>query len=156
MEEQMPLIFELGSILHKRNMLNAKRSKARFKASYYETAHNTVKWSKDISELNRMILKYRAEEAKAKYSIAKHTKATHKKVLQLTKQLGVRLRWDNGYIYSFLTKDYSEHWFRSEFEKMYQEVEANKAIDRMINGNRKKKISSEKDNIKEGSCTDSI
>lgn len=157
MEERMPLILELGHICHKRNLINARRTNARFKASYYKYASNTIKWSKNPSGLKRMVLKYRAEEAKAKYDTARHTKATHKRVLQLLKQLGMRLRWDNGYVYYFGTKDYSEYTYREEFEAMYKEVEANRAIDRMLNGNGKKKTSSEKDKtIKEGGCTDSI
>jgi hypothetical protein len=106
------------------------------------------KWIDNISGLRKQILKYEAENLVAKYDAAKLTYATRKRVSQLTKLLEVRLNYQNGYVVGFYDKNGDRHVSSKSFPEMYREVEAAKAIERMLkNGNKKEKTSKKESSI---------
>ena len=103
-DELRPLIYELAHICHSRNELETKRRSAKNKIAYYENIKanlssgdkTTAKWLNKKSELNKLILKYRADYMKARYLIANHTCKTRKRVTRLTKLLSSRIHYKFG------------------------------------------------------------
>lgn len=90
------------------------------------------KWFGKLSELNKLILKHEADYVKAKYEQARHTSKTKNKVAKLLKALNFKVSYDNGKI-TFFGKQGS-CFSQDQFESLAKEFEANKAIERIING----------------------
>lgn len=194
-EDKRALVMELAYILHRRNLIEVRRRRAKSKINYYETIKQTIKdykrdvgivasftrtlrsrvdidcdialtrlekqldaaknkvasysrhkmkpfkWLSNISGLNKQILKYRAEYMKARYDAARLTCQTRKRVARLTKLLSANINYQFGtsFVESLSLFNNTERVLASEFEPMYREIDANKAIDKVLRGKNEKK-----------------
>lgn len=101
------------------------------------------KWLNNISGLNKRILKHRAEYMKARYDAARLTCESRKRVARLTAMLAANINYQFGTgfvesIHVFRNTADQQQIPHTDFESMYREVEANKAIERMLRSNAKK------------------
>ncbi len=97
------------------------------------------KWMNKISELNKQILRYRAEYMVAKYDTARLTCQTRKRVARLTAllQCWIDYNYAGAFVDRIRFKDGSEAIEASKFEAMYREHDATKAIEKMLKSNAK-------------------
>jgi hypothetical protein len=93
-----------------------------------------------VSELNKRILKHRAEYVQARYETARLTCSTRKRLGRLLKLLGCNIDYQmgTGFVQAILFKGRRDPIPYTEFEAMAREVEANRAIERMLRSNGKK------------------
>lgn len=183
-DEKRPLIMELAHVLHRRNMIEVRRRRAKSKIGYYEAIKrdlkqfktlqsqavswkheigtykhsgrlaaalaakeslegldkrmeslNHPKWMGKVSELNKLILKYKAEYMVARYDTARLTCQTRKRVSRLTKLLNCFIDYQMGtaFVAAIGFRDpQMERIGHEQFEAMYREVDANKAIEKAL------------------------
>lgn len=101
------------------------------------------KWLNNVSGLNKRILKHRAEYMKARYDAARLTCESRKRVARLTAVLvaNIKYQFGTGFVESLCVfrNTVDQQWISYiDFELMYREVEANKAIERMLRSNAQK------------------
>lgn len=135
-----------GAVLkHRQELYAAKKAKVE---SYSSSSRKMkpFKWLDNLSGLNKRILKHRAEYMKARYETARLTCQTRKRVARLTSLLGVNINYQMGTgfvgnIIVFRNTPQQKTIDATEFEPTYREVEANRAIERMLksDGNEEKK-----------------
>lgn len=197
-DDKQPLMMELAYILHKRNLIEVRRRRAKSKVHYYQSMKDCVveykkfasmlstlkrdilkytrlhsidgdwairikndtnaaeaiaskiqamklkkmkpfKWLDKASVLNKLILKYKAEYATCRYETARLTCQTRKRVNRLTKLLNANINYQHGtgFVRNFSMNSHMEIIPAENFEAMYREVEANKAIEKMLKTNEK-------------------
>lgn len=100
------------------------------------------KWLDKASELNKQILKYRAEYMRARYDAARLTCQTRKRVARLTTLLDARINYQfgTGFVSWFAVNASEETagatvFEAKDFEAMYRETDANKAIEKALRSN---------------------
>lgn len=114
------------------SQLEAQKQKVE---SYKTNRSRPFKFLNNVSELNKRILRYRAEYMKARYDTARLTCQTRKRVARLTNLLQCTIDYQFGtaFVQAIGFKDRSTPRIsRTEFEAMYREVDANKAIEKAL------------------------
>jgi len=103
-------------------------------AAYDVQKMKPFKWMDRVSELNKRILKHRAEYMKARYDTARLTCQTRKRVGRLTTELKANINYQFGtaFVQSLSIDNNAERIESKEFEKMFREVDANKAIEKAL------------------------
>jgi septal ring factor EnvC (AmiA/AmiB activator) len=99
------------------------------------------KWVNKVSELNKRILQHRADYMKARYDAARLTCSNRKRVNRLCKLLGANVEYQFGtaFISHVSFKDskgiesFDLRINNTEFKTFYNEHEANKAVEKMLN-----------------------
>jgi len=101
------------------------------------------KWMNRVSELNKQILKHKAEYMKARYDAARLTCQTRKRVARLTSLLKCTIDYQMGtaFVQAIGFKGTYDRIPHVEFEAMYREVDANKAIEKALRSNYEEKES---------------
>lgn len=103
-------------------------------ASYNTGKMKPFKWLDKASDLNKRILKYRAEYMRARYDTARLTCQTRKRVARLISELKANINYQSGtaFVESLSLFGKTEQILAKDFESMFREVEANKAIEKAL------------------------
>lgn len=110
--------------------------------SFNKARNRPFKFLDRVSELNKRILKHKADYTRARYDTAKLTCSTRKRVFRLTQLLRCTIDYQMGtaFVQSIGFKDgESESVPHRMFEVLGREYEANKAVEKMLRSKHEEK-----------------
>lgn len=155
----MHLLGELCAIANKRNEIESRRFRAKNKVYYYTNLKEKIaqakaafkapscaqKWVGQKSKLNKLILQHKANYARARYDAARHTCSTRKRAHRLSTVLNAVMVYASGSGYidhiNIVNKKTVSHTSvsREEMTKYAEQYNANRFLEKVINGKEKTK-----------------